>query len=313
MVDAINAMSPEELKRITVEELGEDENKMKQDLEAIKAWIKKSPHLQNIRKDDIFLKGFLRGCKYSLERTKEKLDFFFTVRGTLPEWFGDWNPQHANVQTFINTGVIYPLRGYDKKGRYTVITRPGSLDPSVMKIDDIIKCNMMIMEFALRDNIQAQVNGVVIVQDMSGLTVQHAAQVSISFAKKLITVFQEAYPTSPKAFHVLNMPGVMESIHNMMQSFQKKKMRERQHIHPKGDLTKLHEELGTDILPKEYGGTNGTLEDHRVFWKAELENNADWIKQQSTYKSEESKRPGKPKLHADIFGIEGSFRKLEID
>ena len=29
MVDAINAMSPEELKRITVEELGEDENKMK--------------------------------------------------------------------------------------------------------------------------------------------------------------------------------------------------------------------------------------------------------------------------------------------
>ena len=31
------------------------------------------------------------------------------------------------------------------------------------------------------------------------------------------------------------------------------------------------------------------------------------------YKTEEKLRAGKPKDHADIFGIEGSFRKLNID
>ena len=33
------------------------------------------------------LKQFLRGCKFSLERSKEKLDNFHLVKGALPEWF----------------------------------------------------------------------------------------------------------------------------------------------------------------------------------------------------------------------------------
>ena len=41
--------------------------------------------------DDRFIQFFLRGCKYSIERTKEKLDCFYSVRSALPEWFDDWD------------------------------------------------------------------------------------------------------------------------------------------------------------------------------------------------------------------------------
>ena len=48
-------------------------------------------------------------------------------------------------------------------------------------------------------------------------------------------------------------------------------------------------------------------------WMKRVLENKDWFAEQTQYKSDESKRPGNPKSHADIFGIEGSFRKLDID
>ena len=44
-----------------------------------------------------------------------------------------------------------------------------------------------------------------------------------------------------------------------------------------------------------------------------MENYRDWFKEQESVKADESKRPGKPKTHDDLFGLEGSFRQLVID
>jgi hypothetical protein len=32
---------------------------------------------------------FLRGCKFSLEKTKRKLDMYFTMRAAVPEFFNN--------------------------------------------------------------------------------------------------------------------------------------------------------------------------------------------------------------------------------
>jgi len=313
MSDLVNGLSPAELAKVTQTELREDPSQLKKDLEILKEWILKSPHLQNIPQDEMFLTQFLRGCKHSLERTKEKIDFFCSVRGSLSEWFGDWNPLQPAIQPFLQAGTLVPLRGYDRLGRYVVLIRPGLLKPEQMKIDDMIKCHLMVMELCLFTNLQAQIKGIVLIEDMTGMSAQHATQLTFPTMKKAVTLLQDAYPTRPKAFHILNMPGVMESIVALFRSFQKEKMRQRQHIHPKGDYSKLQAELGTEILPKEYGGTNKTVKEHTDYWMKEVVANADWLMKRTRFCTDESRRPGKPKLHSDLFGMEGSFRKLEID
>jgi hypothetical protein len=48
-------------------------------------------------------------------------------------------------------------------------------------------------------------------------------------------------------------------------------------------------------------------------WIQKIEAYNDWYLSDDGFGVDEKKRPGKPKTQEDLFGVEGSFRKLEID
>ena len=50
-----------------------------------------------------------------------------------------------------------------------------------------------------------------------------------------------------------------------------------------------------------------------AYWKNRVERGAKLLARLEKFKADESKRPGNPKTTKELFGIEGSFRKLEID
>lgn len=72
--------------------------------------------------------------------------------------------------------------------------------------------------------------------------------------------------------------------------------------------------MNLDGLPNEDGGKAGTsmeLAAKNIKW---LEDNRAWFQnEEATKRVNESLRPGKGKNATDLFGVEGSFKKLEID
>ena len=45
---------------------------------------------------------FLRGCKFSLEKTKRKLDMYFTMRAVVPEFFNDRDVTRPELKEILN-------------------------------------------------------------------------------------------------------------------------------------------------------------------------------------------------------------------
>ncbi len=58
--------------------------------------------------DANFILCYARGCKYSLEKIKRKLDLTLTMRTALPEFFSGWDPKRPELQAALKLGYLLP-------------------------------------------------------------------------------------------------------------------------------------------------------------------------------------------------------------
>lgn len=96
---------PVELQKVANDELGEIPSRIPEDLTTLKLWIQQQPHL-HARTDDQFLIQFLRGCKYSLEKAKEKIDHFHALRNKCPDLFGVYDVDDEKLREIILLGYV---------------------------------------------------------------------------------------------------------------------------------------------------------------------------------------------------------------
>ncbi|KAL7631700.1 UNVERIFIED_CONTAM: hypothetical protein RMT77_017993 [Armadillidium vulgare] len=292
-------------------ELNEDERRRDEDIEYIRKWIQKQPHLK-IRTDDAFILRMLRGCKFSLERTKEKVDMHYAFKTALPEWFKNRDPNNKTVRDILKLGVFLPLKETDADGRRIILFRQSSYNPDKHHMDDVLKAMYLVVDVFLETDEIYQITGVVLILDMKGLTTGHMLQFPPTVMKKCMLLWQEGYAVRNKCQHYINSSSLFETLYNAFKVFFKEKVRRRLKVYG-SNYEVMYKEIPKRIMPKEYGGETQTIQEITDHWLNIIDSKRKWILEEENYFVDESKRPEKPKKAEDLFGLAGSFRKLEID
>lgn len=216
-----------DLQAIAREQLQEEPEKIQESLEALREWIRKSPHLKS-RTDDQFLVTFLRGCKFSLERAKQKLDMFYTLRAHIPELSQERDPLTEKNHAVIKLGVGLPMPILESPGSPRLfLIRPGAYDATKFTIQDVMKVSTMINDIMMIEDDNMVIAGQIGVVDLHGVTLQHFIQMQPAFIKRMTMLMQDANPIRQKGIHYINAPKAFEQLFNLFKSFMNEKMKSR--------------------------------------------------------------------------------------
>ncbi|XP_067006985.2 alpha-tocopherol transfer protein-like [Anabrus simplex] len=280
---------------------------IQRDVEYLKEWITQQPHLPNVT-DERRLRNMLFYCKNSVEKVKRVTDLYYTVRGQVPEFFANRDPLTQDVEKIIHTVFFLPLPRHTPDGSRILLFRLMDSNPARYNATQAMKLGFMVGDIRLLED--TCLNNI-LVFDLTGFTLTHLTLHTIPMVKKFMFVGQKAFPIRQKAVHIIYAPPFVDKILMLFKPFMKAKLAKRMYVHQ--GLGNLSEYIPRNLLPEDYGGDLPPLKEIHESWKKQLVENRDFFLKEESVFTDESKRPGKPKTTEDLFGMEGSFRSLNID
>lgn len=78
-------------------------------------------------------------------------------------------------------------------------------------------------------------------------------------------------------------------------------------------MDELHMHIPQKYLPKEYGGENGSLDEVAEEWVQRFISYRKYFEENTNLGTDESKRTESSLNYDDLFGVDGSFRKIYVD
>lgn len=284
------------------------EKEIESEVDAMKQWLVKQPHLPADTISDSLLRRFLHSCDHSVERAKTVLDLNCTLRAAAPEFFSQRDPLQANVQQAFDVVDVIPLPKRTPEDYQVFLYRLSDPDPEKLVYNDYVKMLLLVADVRIlsEGSIPA---GDVPIFDLQGVSLRHLTRVVLPSLRKYMQYFQEAHPVKLKHIHIINVPPIMDRIMSLVKPFTRKEVSGMMYYHPPGDPS-FYDFVPKELMPKDYGGDQASCAELKNVWRKKVEAHRDFFLDERMWKAQEAKRVGGPKSN---FGVEGSFRSLSLD
>ncbi|XP_046386942.1 alpha-tocopherol transfer protein-like [Ischnura elegans] len=281
-----------------------------EDVQIIRIWMKRQPHLPTI--SDAFISLFLHSVYNSIEQAKATIETYFSARTAAPEFFKDRNGFSEDVQFSYKTAHFTSLNKKTPEGYRVLICRLADFDPSHLHFNDVLRAFFMFADICISED--GVIPGYITIFDLKGVVLGHLPKISLPSLKKFMIYIQDAHPVRLKAVHLINCVPFMDKILAMVKPLMKNEMINLLQLHSNG-LDNLFKTIPQEIMPEDYGGKDKTMAELHADYKKLMETKyLDWMKEEEEHlRTNEDLRIGSKSTSSELFGMEGSFRKLAID
>ncbi|XP_049814727.1 alpha-tocopherol transfer protein-like isoform X2 [Schistocerca nitens] len=310
----------QELARV---ELREDPATRQHALQQMRSWITSNPRIVNCRLDANFLLRFLRTKKFSCPMAQESLERYLLLRQTFSHAFRNLDINNPRMDYLISAGYVFATPQRDKLGRRVVIYRPGVFDPYKFTNEDMCRVHGIAWE-TLMECEENQVRGYVHFGDGAGVGLPYLTLFTPREAVRIVKNGERTLPMRHKEVHGFNIHPSLKYALDFGFSLITEKIKKRIKLYTCVEDTL--DFIDRKLLPKEYGGVM-PMADMITLWKEELRQSRDILLANDEMKIREEMYSAAAKEGAvsalkkgmycgrenDMFGITGSFRKLEVD
>ncbi|KAJ3643788.1 hypothetical protein Zmor_026476 [Zophobas morio] len=243
------------------------EAQVKEDVELIKSWKQKQPHLPENISDDFIARIFLRN-KFRVERTKEKLDNYFTLRG----YHDDLVKDLENIVPSKHFITHLPMPKLTPNHERVIIMKLINRDAEVYDMKELIKLDLAVTEILLQydDSI-----GVRYVIDFGGFTLKHLTKWNPVLLLKNVTLVEKAYSCRIMGVHCVNFPEFAGKILGILKTVLRSKIYDKLKID--SGLESLCEAMPKECLPSEYGGSCSNIHSLLKKWDEVFHNHRNFF------------------------------------
>lgn len=288
-------------------EFGKTKEDLKEYVDSLRKWTQTQPHFPE-EPPDAHLRQLILYNKFSIEKAKQKLDMYYTIRALMPEFYGT-TPFAPEMALHSKVVHVVPLPKPTEDGKRIIYSRVNpEYGASDFDHQTLIATFTHLAELIMLEDKSFNFHYVF---DAAGVQTGHIPKFSPMIIRKASIIIEKVYSNRIASFYVVNLPPFMESvINNVVKPMLNTKIRDRLSVLCSADI--LLETFGKAALPKDIGGEGGSLEELREYVYNKYEENKDRYELLRKLKVDESLRP-EPLVNDDILGYYGNFKKISVD